>query len=170
MSQYWAECHPCQLVFVDEATYQEHQANVHNVSLRAWWLEQAGEEIYGVEAKAIEYGAADLEIMGVALARLLGHRFSSAESVELAIAFYELGKIARAFGAYAEGRMPSDDTWDDMHIYAKMVKRIREVGTWPGRTTPASTTNQTSGRSPVPGPEATSTSTGSTTLSPEPTP
>lgn len=50
---------------------------------------------------------------------------------ERAIIDYVMGKVARLIAALANGRPASGDTWHDIAVYAKMVIRIRETGTWP---------------------------------------
>ena len=102
----------------------------------ALWRELNAAEIDKVMPKAIEYGAADLDIMGYVLGvtlnseRARARQWSPAELQELASAFYALGKVARAFGAYAEGRMPSDDCWHDLGVYARIVQVVRVRGGW----------------------------------------
>jgi hypothetical protein len=51
---------------------------------------------------------------------------------ELGVAFYALGKMARIMGAYADGLAPSDDSWHDLAIYARMAQRVRHADGWPG--------------------------------------
>jgi len=86
--------------------------------------------------KAVEYGAADLDIMGFALGVMLNsdgardHEWTSAELQEMACWFYELGKVARAFGAMAHGRIPNADTPHDAGVYARIIQVIRERGKW----------------------------------------
>lgn len=103
-----------------------------------WWMEQAAAEAKAIVPKAVEYGAADLQVMGEAMLLLmpeeategLTHERRSAIGQEVAVAFYALGKVARLFGAYTQGRLPSDDTWYDLGVYARMGRRIRETGGW----------------------------------------
>lgn len=106
-------------------------------ALADWWMDEAHKEAQETAMKAIEYGSADLKVMGEAMLTLLpnlgtGLSVEQRQQVgqELGIAFYVLGKVARLFGAYEQGRMPSDDTWFDLSIYPKMVRRIRQVGEW----------------------------------------
>lgn len=96
----------------------------------SWWMEQAASEISTMAPRAIEYGAADLEIMGESMLLLMPQCRGVVSGEELAIAFYALGKVARLFGAYEQGMKPKDDTWDDMAIYARMAKYVRENGAW----------------------------------------
>jgi hypothetical protein len=49
---------------------------------------------------------------------------------ELAVVAYCLGKISRALAAVGHGQTPSDDTWHDIAVYAKMAQWIREKGQW----------------------------------------
>ena len=100
-------------------------------TLRNWWLEQSESEIMAVVPKAIEYGSADLDIIGYALSKF-AKQSDFTTNDELGIAFYILGKVARLIGAYSDGSKPSDDTWFDIAIYTKMAQRARAVGSWPG--------------------------------------
>lgn len=108
-------------------------------ALADWWMRLSVEEVQRTVPKSIEYGSADLKIMGEAMLQLVPQMRKSIEDnpgervaagQEMAIAFYVLGKVARLLGAYEQGRMPSEDTWFDLGIYPKMVRRIRETGTW----------------------------------------
>lgn len=100
--------------------------------LTDWWVEIARREAAAVVPKAVEYSSADLAIMGFVLTHFPPIPSDEVSGEEIACAFYALGKIARAFGAYAEGRRPSDDTWHDNGVYVRMIQRIRESGGWPG--------------------------------------
>lgn len=96
--------------------------------LADWWNNQAREEFAQTAVKAKEYSSSDLRIMGAAMEE---GGVKEGYGEEAAIAFYVLGKVARAVGALQEGQVPSDDTWFDISVYAKMVMRIRETGRWP---------------------------------------
>lgn len=104
--------------------------------IRQVWEGLNAHEVARVMPKAVEYGAADLEIMGFVLGMTLNsprareREWTPSELQELASAFYALGKIARAFGAYAEGKLPNEDTWHDLGVYARMVQIIRLRGGW----------------------------------------
>ena len=109
------------------------------MDIAEWWRNQAEQEIEAVIPKAKEYGSADLEIMGVAMAEMLpdtAEALTMTEEqrremgLEMACAFYLLGKTARMFGAYAKGRGPSDDTWHDAAVYTRMGQYVRENGVW----------------------------------------
>lgn len=94
-----------------------------------WWAETAAADAEAAATKAEEYGAVDLVIMGTALETMLPE--GEVDGQELAIAFYLLGKIARALSAYQRGETPSDDTFHDITVYSMMVRRIRQNGEWP---------------------------------------
>jgi hypothetical protein len=111
--------------------------------LRAWWMSLARRDMDAVVPKAVEYSAYDLDIMGHALLAWSGQEWGanggrggadaqerSAVGQEMAIAYYVLGKVSRLIGAYHEGKLPSNDTWDDIRIYATMAARVRETGRW----------------------------------------
>jgi hypothetical protein len=106
--------------------------------LNTWWVELHAADIKTTAPKAVEYGAADLAVMGAAMEHLIpagpirdaGPEALKAAGMEMAVAFYALGKVARLFGAYEQGRMPSDDTWFDLAIYTGMARKIRATGGW----------------------------------------
>ena len=100
-------------------------------SLANWWLEETKFELDSVIPKAVEYGSADLKVIGFALSQMIGKPTNVTDD-ELGIAFYVLGKVARLIGGYADGRSPSSDTWHDIAIYTKMAQYARENGGWGG--------------------------------------
>jgi hypothetical protein len=103
-------------------------------NLRNWWMRTAAEDIEPMLGKLGEYGSADLKLMGVAmqcLAAAPAQEITLEEGIERAIAFYELGKVARLFGAFEIGITPSPDTLHDGTVYSMMLRRVRETGNWP---------------------------------------
>lgn len=106
--------------------------------LAQWWFDQAEAEIDMVVDKAVEYGARDLIEMGRALAHMAGRDgLTEAQCAELGCVQYLVGKMARVSAAWAEGRMPSDDTMLDIGVYVRMIQRIRVAGSWPGVVLPS---------------------------------
>lgn len=99
--------------------------------LTAWWVALAREEAARVVPKAVEYSATDLADIGHALARSQGRQVTNAQAAELGVAFYALGKMSRIMGAIGQGVWPSDDSWHDLGVYARMTQRIRSHGGWP---------------------------------------
>lgn len=105
--------------------------------LRKTWDDLNAEEANKVVPKAIEYGSGDLKLMGYAMKQLLNspraraHDWTEPESMEIAIAFYILGKIARMLSAYERGAMPADDQPHDIGVYTRMVQVLRRTGEWP---------------------------------------
>lgn len=97
--------------------------------LEAWWRETTEADLQKVLPKVEEYTSADLEIMGVVMEKW--GLAAPGGSEEAACAWYILGKIARCVAAYREGRLPSDDTLEDITIYSLMMRRIRRTGSWP---------------------------------------
>lgn len=105
-----------------------------------WWSKAAAGDAMVTVPKAIEYGAADLDVMGTAMWALVREKFeakddpllpdSSAIGREMACAFYLLGKVARMYGAYEQGKLPSEDTLFDISVYSMMLRRIRQTGRW----------------------------------------
>jgi hypothetical protein len=99
--------------------------------LTDWWRAQAEAEIERTVPKAVEYGAADLEVMGSAMLHLVPREKRSRQlGLEMALAFYSLGKCARLFGAFERGELPSEDTWFDLGVYCRMAERVRQHGEW----------------------------------------
>lgn len=99
--------------------------------LAAWWAAVAAEDVEPAAIKAKEYGSTDLVIIGRTMREMIGIPPDVVTDEEIGIMFYGLGKIARAISAIGAGRKPSDDTWHDITVYSMMVRRVREVGTWP---------------------------------------
>lgn len=102
-------------------------------ALADWWEAETKAELESVIPKAIEYGSADLKVIGYALSQMIGEP-KGVTPDELGIAFYVLGKVARLVGGYADGRKPSDDTWHDIAIYTKMAQFARKHDGWGGFT------------------------------------
>jgi hypothetical protein len=103
-------------------------------ALRDWWEEKCRADIDSMVPKAIEYGGGDLTLMadGMRLLQQVGGRtVTRPVQREAAIAFYALGKIARILSAISEGRLPGEDSWYDLQIYAIMAQYERQVGPWP---------------------------------------
>lgn len=106
-----------------------------SAALAAWWRGEAEHEIHRTVPKAIEYGSGDLIDIGRQLAACISSfpaSASEADMAELGVAFYAYGKMARIMSAIQEGRKPSDDSWFDLGVYARMAQRIRQAGSWPG--------------------------------------
>lgn len=106
-------------------------------ALEAWWRNLTDKDIGETLPKAIEYGASDLDLMGQGVRMLQGDRWeggdageSRAVGQELAILFYLQGKIARALSAASLGQRCSGDTIKDIRIYAVMLQKVRETGSW----------------------------------------
>lgn len=129
----------------EQAAHDEHDSLIDGdwpegpteplkVELSVWWEQQVKTEMKSVLPKVGEYGAVDLKIMATAMRALWpGDKETVPERVlvEMALSFYLLGKCGRLFGAYEQGKLPSDDTLLDIAIYTKMIQRVREVGEWP---------------------------------------
>lgn len=105
--------------------------------LHKWWAEEARKDAEQCLAKLIEYGSSDLDIMAHSMLAVGGKIWEGVPDIErmrigreMAIGFYLHGKVARAFGAFEHGRMPSDDTIGDIVRYGMMWKRVRETGEW----------------------------------------
>lgn len=104
--------------------------------LRDWWMAQAAAEADKLIPKAQEYGSFDLELTGRLLAEMVNpDRLPLADQdwqlMERGIVFYLAGKVARLVSAIRDGHTPSDDTFMDISIYARMALYIREHKQWP---------------------------------------
>lgn len=98
--------------------------------ITTWWRthsKQTGEDFI---AKLEQYGAGDLYGIGRAMAEMWEEDIDDDTAFELGVLFYVIGKIERLRSAYKNGQPGSDDTWHDIHVYAKMVLAHRE-GVWP---------------------------------------
>jgi hypothetical protein len=91
-----------------------------------WMVNTVREDIESIIPKVMEYGATDLEALGVTL-------FPDGEpggQIAAGCAFYLMGKAARAAAAYREGREASEDTWKDITVYSLMGRFGIEHGYW----------------------------------------
>jgi hypothetical protein len=103
-----------------------------------WWITTAAQDYVSTIPKMLEYGgdqgtsgAADLRIMGDALATMLGWGAMTPVALEMACWYYTLGKVGRLVSDYQQQRHGKTDTWFDICVYAMMARRIQEVGQWP---------------------------------------
>lgn len=94
--------------------------------VRRWWLDVAGQDVEKFAPKLAEYGSHDLLIVGAGL--LPTHGGDAPLQLEAGVAFYALGKAARAVEALREGRTASPDTWLDLVTYGMMARRIQATG------------------------------------------
>lgn len=101
--------------------------------LAAWYNKQTDADRDMGLAKRRDYGSADLILMAAGM-RILANSPawdpSEQDAIEMALGFYQLGKIARKFGAWAQGKQPNIDSDVDLGVYAMMARRVREVGSW----------------------------------------
>jgi hypothetical protein len=93
-----------------------------------WWIATSEEALDTMMPKVREYGSTDLQIVGEAMMKMMPQLEGKVTPAELGIAFYLLGKVGRVIGGYVDGHAPSDDTWYDIEVYAKMARRTRETG------------------------------------------
>lgn len=103
--------------------------------IEVWFRAELERILPGLERKAYDRGAYDLKLLGQTMAGLLDVNATAADRdrhhLLLGLLFYMEGKIARALSALKEGRLPHDDDWLDLSIYARMAGYITERGTWP---------------------------------------
>ncbi len=110
--------------------------------LHKWWHDQADADLAMLLPKAVEYSAHDLRMTGHVLADMVGIApVSDAFAAELACATYLMSKVTRILGAYKEGRLPTIDSIVDARVYATMMARIRDKGSWPGWNAAKTDTN-----------------------------
>lgn len=102
--------------------------------METWWHDLASSDLKLLIPKAREYSNYDLQIIGQVMADVIGWKGAKNPTVyqELGCFWYLLGKVGRMAGAYRNGELPSDDSILDARIYAIMVARIRDCGSWPG--------------------------------------
>jgi hypothetical protein len=103
---------------------------VNKSRLEEWWVESATKDAEETAAKLAEYGAADLVEIGHMLATVSGKNVSDQMAFELGVLFYAYGKIWRIISSMQRGPLAKDDSWFDLHVYAKMVM-ARRSGAWP---------------------------------------
>lgn len=96
------------------------------------WLDTLRErELSETLRKAAEYDQKDLIVVGQTMGTLLGLPIADEQTaIQLACAFYALGKVARVIGAIAGGRAPQADSWYDLRIYGTMGLKTLETGRW----------------------------------------
>lgn len=107
-----------------------------------WWMQSSFEDFVATVPKMLEYGgenerrpgSADLRVVGEGLMELMGWpitEYNQRVAQELGCWFYLLGKSGRLISNYQQQQPGKPDTWFDIGIYAKMARRIQEVGRWP---------------------------------------
>lgn len=128
-------------VTIERTTAEQRRADLESqlYEIKTWWEGLTARDIADTLPKAIEYGASDLDLMGQGVRMLQGDVWEGGDAgerravgQELAILFYLQGKIARALSAASLGQRCSADTIKDIRIYAVMLQRVRETGTWVG--------------------------------------
>lgn len=98
--------------------------------VQEFWEDQTVQELAGLLPKVQDYGSFDLELIGDVMRRAGVN--SDMSNVELGIAFYLVGKIARIASAITDGHAPSSDTYHDISVYARMALYARiHGGVWP---------------------------------------
>lgn len=91
-----------------------------------WWHQTAGADLDAMLPKRVAYGAADLRIIGRGMAELVGKpNMDDEEAVELGIAFYALGKVARIVSGFTTGG-DRTDSWHDLSVYSMMARSVRD--------------------------------------------
>lgn len=101
--------------------------------LQEWWVQQAANEAPMIAEKADLYGSNSLAAMGRMIAALQQNSasYSHADLLELGCFVYAYGKMERVFDAVKRGEFPGLDSWVDLSVYARMVIKVRETGSWP---------------------------------------
>ncbi len=101
------------------------------VPFRTWWASFVVATAPTIQAKAEEYGSNSLASMGRLWARAQGRSVTDAEALEIGCALYAYGKMQRVMDAMLVGKLPSEDTWHDLGVYATMAQFIKQEGRWP---------------------------------------
>jgi hypothetical protein len=104
----------------DDATPQDDPP----AEIQSWWLAVAETDLAAFQPKLRQYGSHDLLVVGMGLNPNLDRQ----QAMEAGVAFYVLGKAARAVEAYRNGFSASDDTWHDLTVYSMMARRIQQTG------------------------------------------
>lgn len=99
-------------------------------ALQRWWMETASAEAAATIPKAVQYGSSSLTSVGEMLLAIAPDLRGVVSEQELAITFYVFGKMARVLAALERGERPAADHWDDIGIYTKMLRYVRENGSW----------------------------------------
>lgn len=123
--------------YPDTGREQRVSYNPNDHTTEGWWQRTAQSDFEQSLPKITEYGgvqegSADLQIMGFALAELVGmHDAPDAVKQEMACWFYVLGKVARLVSDYKQGKPGKADTWFDITVYSMMARRLQAEGRWP---------------------------------------
>ena len=101
--------------------------------IAAWYEQLSRADMRMALDKRQDYGSADIELMAAGM-RILANspawEPNERQAKEMALGFYQLGKVARKFGAWAQGKDPNIDSDVDLGVYAMMARRVRETGEW----------------------------------------
>lgn len=96
-------------------------------NFEAWYADRAALQARACAIKAQAYGSDDLYDMGRELVEAMGEGTDDPQvQYEAAVYFYLRGKLARMFSAIKRGALPSDDTLEDIVIYAMLALHERE--------------------------------------------
>lgn len=128
--EYWANYE------TDEMTFRLPPEGPQR-ELFTWWMSRSYLDYQQGAPKVDEYGAHDLELMGMMLL-IFGYKDKVEElrndlpvGTEIAVWFYTLGKVARLLSDYLAKRPGKGDTWHDITFYSMMARRIQSSGGWP---------------------------------------
>lgn len=111
--------------------YPTQRLEVNIKDVQTWWLAHHRRLWDDCISKAVAYSSTDLARLGWDLVQMGVRLPEGMTYAELGCWFYVQGKIARAMGSLIDGRMPTDDTVQDIEVYATMIARIRDAGGWP---------------------------------------
>lgn len=114
-------------------TYRVRQVPDDETRLAAWYEQMNRADMHMALEKRQDYGSADITLMAAGM-RILASappwEPDERQAMEMALGFYQLGKVARKFGAWAQGKDPNIDSDVDLGVYAMMARRVREAGQW----------------------------------------
>ena len=120
-------------------TEWEDEVLTTNLDTLWWWMQTSVDDFISTVPKIQEYGtggvshgSADLKLIGEGQALFGGLEDSpSAFKQELACWSYLHGKVSRCIANYRQGIPAKPDTLLDTVVYAMMMRRLQETGSWP---------------------------------------
>jgi len=95
-----------------------------------WVSRWMADHIPAAMEKAQVYGSNSLAKKGHRFAAAGGRQVEHGQALELGVAQYITEKADRVEDAILCGRLPSNDTWVDLAVYALMAQYIRQHGSW----------------------------------------
>lgn len=119
-----------------------HPADSAEQAFRSYIQDLTSEVTDMVIPKARTYGTTELSQLGATLMNVAGKgTVPERGSMQYAVWFYSIGKMARWTAAVKRGEQPTRDTVLDILVYALMWLKVEETGEWwvdmPSQETPS---------------------------------